>query len=558
MAASILPLSLFGVMTYSSTYAILKNKIQSGIQASLNQEGVALENTLTNLDFASKQFALDDKIVAEIQAYLDERDTFKKAQLMDDMQKKVTLVNFTNPYLGLTFYYAPKSAVPVMFESLTVNPDFDPDKLPHFTDYNGASYAGPHRTVYSGGSNIVFSAFRRVTTSDKRELFIYLETNYNLFRKIVNPHAYGMDVSHLLVSQSGDVTYVENEVLADKADEAGLLQALQTQREYKGYMLFQHDSTQGWKLVTLVKKATFNSEIDRWLLKTALFAIATLLFALLLAYLIWRTIYRPMRKLNREIVSMVQNRDTPVQMTKVEEFDFLLQNFQDMKEQINGLIVEVQQNEKRKSQLEIEKLLTQINPHFLHNTLNTVQWLARINGQKDIDKLVSLLVKVLHYNMGKQSLIVSVDEEVEALRNYMELQKIRYDHDFGFTIDVEQGTGQVPIPRFLLQPLVENAIYHGSGEREARIETTVKRLQPGWIRMKIQDNGAGMTEETVVRLMEEDSTTSRGLGIGISYVHRLIKKYFGESAQFLIDSRVGEGTTVMIDIPVKRKEDLDD
>ena len=202
---------------------------------------------------------------------------------------------------------------------------------------------------------------------------------------------------------------------------------------------------------------------------------------------------------------MAENRETPVSYTQVEEFDLLLGNFQEMKTKINGLINEVEHNEKQKSQLEIEKLLSQINPHFLHNTLNTVQWLARMNGQKEIDKLVTLLVKVLHYNLGKKSIIVTVQDEIEALQNYMELQRIRYDYEFEYVVHVDEDVVSAAIPRFLLQPLVENAIYHGTSERNGRVDITIQSLSPDTISLQVADNGEGIDPQTAHQLLTEDA-----------------------------------------------------
>ncbi|MNV75632.1 Histidine kinase [compost metagenome] len=107
---------------------------------------------------------------------------------------------------------------------------------------------------------------------------------------------------------------------------------------------------------------------------------------------LWKRISGPLRKVNKEIIRMAENVTDPVSYTQDAEFDFVLSNFQKIKDQVNELIHTVTRNEKLKSQFEIEKLFSQINPHFLHNTLNTVQWLVRLNGQKEIDRLVTLLV----------------------------------------------------------------------------------------------------------------------------------------------------------------------
>jgi len=561
MICCLLPLVLLGVTTYFSTYSILKNKIENGIRAGLKQEAAGLENLLNNLDFASKQFALDGNIVVEVEQYLQTEQIFEKSTYMSNIQEKINLVNFTNPYLGVTTYYMPSATDPVLFTNLTVDPaSFDPITQPLFMKYNGASYYGPHKTLYKDNGNLVFSSMRPVRIQSGPPIFIYLETNYNLFRKILNRETFGMEVSHLLINESGEATYVENRGMSiDLYRATAWNDAEAAYREYEGYYLFREKSEQGWELVAAVKKTTFNHEIYQWVLRITIISFGAIIFAMFLGWLIWRELYRPLRKLNQEIVHLAENRNRPVQLTQIEEFDWVLGNFQEMKRQINELILGAEVNERAKSRLEIEKLLTQINPHFLHNTLNTVQWLARMNGQKEIDKLVTLLVKVLHYNLGKQSLIVTIGEEIEALSNYMELQRIRYDYDFEYTLDVDNEVLDAVIPRFLLQPLVENAIYHGAVDGHFQVRITIVTIDEKYISLEVTDNGAGMDDQTIKELIQdEEETKKRGLGIGLSYVKRLVERFFSDRGDFRMRSVLGEGTTISIRFPRMAKEDIHD
>lgn len=301
----------------------------------------------------------------------------------------------------------------------------------------------------------------------------------------------------------------------------------------------------------------FNSEIYTWIYKMILLALLTLLFAGFLAWLIWRRVYGPLRKVNLEIIRMAENVTTPVAFTNVEEFDSVLSNFQQMKDQVNELILAVARNEKQKSQFEIEKLLSQINPHFLHNTLNTVQWLARLNGQKEIDKLVTLLVKVLHYNLGKQSIIVTIGEEIEAIRNYMELQRIRYDYEFEFNVEADPEVLSAAVPRFLLQPLVENSIYHGLSDN-GKVDVIITAQGTSEVQLIVQDNGAGMDQAKIEELLAVETVRRRGLGIGFAYVMRMLRMYYGEQMSLEILSGESGGTTVSIIIPIMSKEDFND
>ncbi|OME25532.1 sensor histidine kinase [Paenibacillus odorifer] len=554
---TLLPLLLVGFVTYTSTYSILSGKIGNGISASLRQEASSLENAIDNMDFASKQFALDGQIVQEMSSFIQEKQIFRKSQMMNSINQKINLVNFTNPYIGLTAYIMPDSDDPVLFTNMSARRNFDISTLPSFMRYNGADYYGPHPTMYAVGDNLVFSEQRIVRVPGQHKLYIYLETNYSLFRKIFNQESYGMKVNHLLVNQQGNSTKVIDGKLPLSIIKAAGSNSNLTHETLSGYHLFRYASPQGWKLIAVVKKSEFNSEIYSWFYKMILLAFSTLLFAGFLAWIIWRKIYGPLRKVNLEINRMAENVTAPVAYTNVEEFDFVLTNFQQMKKQVNELIVAVAHNEKQKSQFEIEKLLSQINPHFLHNTLNTVQWMARLNGQKEIDKLVTLLVKVLHYNLGKQSIIVTIGEEIEAIRNYMELQRIRYDYEFEFNVEADEDVLSVAVPRFLLQPLVENSIYHGLSDN-GKVDVEIMKHGEGEVQLCVKDNGAGMDADTLDQLLSDDGAKKRGLGIGFSYVNRMLRTYYGEQMKLEMFSKPGEGTVVSIVIPRKGKEDFDD
>lgn len=559
LVAALMPMLLALVVSYTSIYSILSGKISSGITASLQQDALNLENAFDNLDFASKQFALDGQIVDELSVFLQEKQINRKSQIMTSINQKINLVNFTNPYIGLTAYLIPDSEDPVLFTNMSTRRDFHIEDLPAFMRYNGADYYGPHRTMYSVGDNLVFSELRTVRISNSQQLYIYLETNYSLLRKIFNQQAYGMEMDHLLVSKHGQIANVLDVDLPSAVTEAAIIQGGPLHEEVGRYHLFRYESPQGWKLVAVVKKTVYNSEIYAWYYKMLLLTLFTLLFAGILAWLIWRRIYRPLRKVNVEIIRMAENVTAPVAYTRVEEFDFVLSNFQQMKNQVNELIQAIARNEKLKSQLEIEKLLSQINPHFLHNTLNTVQWLARMNGQKEIDRLVTLLVKVLHYNLGKQSLIVTIGEEIEATRNYMELQRIRYDYEFEFYAEADEAALSAAVPRFLLQPLVENAIYHGLSDH-GRVEVKISLTESGLVLLSVRDNGSGMDDVMIEQLLAgENSREGRqGLGIGFAYVMSMLRTYFGEEMNLTIRSDLGEGTEILILIPKKSKEDFDD
>ncbi|MNR02396.1 putative sensor-like histidine kinase [compost metagenome] len=277
-----------------------------------------------------------------------------------------------------------------------------------------------------------------------------------------------------------------------------------------------------------------------------------------MAWLLWKMVYRPLNGFNREIKLMAQNRVQAVTVrTKIPEFDFLLHQFRHMREQIWNLFAEVEQKEKRRVDLEVEKLLYQINPHFLMNTLDTVHWLAVMNGQNEIDRLVSSLNKLLHYNLGKLGQASTIYEEIEALKQYLILQQIRYDFKFDVQMNVDEEVWNMPVPRFILQPLVENSLYHGlSDDGYIKVDVSLTNA----IQISIHDNGSGMSEETIHNLLHNPEVENKkvGMGIGLNYVKRMLESQYGDQAELSITSVIGEGTTILVSLPnleVKSRHD---
>lgn len=556
LIACLFPPALLAGYTYNAMHSILKHKISAGIEASLKQEAMGIENLLSNLDFVSKQFALDGQTAARVNEFIQTEKVTEKVNLIQYIEDTFNVVNFTNPNVGLMVYYQEDIENPILFTNLSVRDEFNIEELPLFIRYNGTAYFGPHQTQYKNSDNTVFSSIREVKSSGNQSIYIYLESNYNMFRKMMNSNWYGMPVHHYLITEQNEVLYADSgdapfspQLLNWEIIEGGLEQV-------EGNYIFGYESIQGWKLVIAVDKNEYNHEINEWLWRMIALVLGSLVLAFIIAMVIWRKVYGSLRRVNLEVLRMTGEREAPVKQIGIEEFDSLLRNFGVMKVTVNELIQEVSMNERKKSQLEIEKLLSQINPHFLHNTLNTVQWMARANGQDDIDRIVTLLVKVLHYNMGKGSLIVTIADELEALRHYIDLHHIRYEDELQFEIDVAPQLLQTPVPRFLLQPLVENAIYHGRSEKNTLIHILILPHNEHALKLIVSDNGPGVDHKLLEQMMDSNyEGTTIGMGIGLSYVRRLLERFYGSLSSFEIESTLGVGTVLTVIIPLKLEEE---
>ncbi|MDR0269903.1 histidine kinase [Paenibacillus sp.] len=547
LLSTFIPLLLIGIISYTSMHTILETKITSGIHSNLKQVRVSLENVLGNLNYASQQLAFDGRVGKDIYAYMTNDHPYDRKILAGEIETEMNLLTSTNPNIGLMFYYN-QGTNQILFPNLLVREGFDPAELPVFTKLPGISYYGPHQTVNAQFDRKVMSITRKIDYPDLDQLYIYMETDNRLVDTVFNKMQYGMGVYHLIVDTDNRIAYSEN----PSSFPVGMRLAAQEDANRSVYgtqYTFEEASNQGWRVVAVIPIQSYKHEIFNWFLQFGLIAVLSLFVSISFAWLIWRIVTRPLTSLNRGIRLMVQNQSQgELQLTGIDEFDYSLRRFHEMKGTVIQLIEDIKENERNKSRLEVEKMISQINPHFVHNTLDTIRWQARLNGQEDIDHLISTLNRVLHYNLGKGE-TATIREELAALKDYITLQEIRYQFHFDIRISVPQEQLESRIPRFMLQPLVENALYHGITD-DGLIRVDISQ-EADRIRIEVSDNGMGMSPEEADRLLQGDDPAHkrRGMGIGMPYVIRTLKYQYGESAGIDIKSRSGEGTSIIITIP---------
>jgi two-component system sensor histidine kinase YesM len=547
IASSLLPLLLLGMATFFSIQSIFQLKIEGGIRNTLSQTRIGFENMLSNMEYASEQLTFEGNIGEKMYKLLNTESIFDQMQIDKEIEQNINLVNFTNPYLGVMFYCFSDTGQ-IKFQNAAIKTDFTIEGREPFGNIKGSTFYGPHTTAHNYRDNVVFSLLRPIYASglDGERIYIYIETNLKLLEDLFNREQYGMEANYIVLNQNNEV------VLSDLPEQFPIGKQDPLRSTGDRFFIFTDKSDQGWSIAVAIKRTQFYKEFYDWLLEYGLIVVICLLASNLLAVLIWKNVYLPLVKIQRNIASLSKNNlHYPIRPLGIREFDSVLNEFQRARNKIVDLMHEVEQNERTKAQVEVEKLLYQINPHFIYNTLNSIQWLARMEGQTKVVSLVSIFSRLLHYNLGKEGDTVPLAKELEALKDYISLQSIRYNHSFLVEFSIDDRLLDVKVPRFILQPLAENALYHGIGVdyQNGVIEVFIQQIQSEMV-IQVRDNGAGMTPEELRRLMDAKSNEQRktGLGIGLNYVYRVLKAHYGENCSFAIDSQVGEGTTITIRI----------
>ena len=208
-----------------------------------------------------------------------------------------------------------------------------------------------------------------------------------------------------------------------------------------------------------------------------------------------------------------------------------------------------QHNAKRKS--EFDTLQSQINPHFLYNTLDIIVWMIENENSDKAVNIVTALAKFFRISLSKGKNIITVKDEVEHVRNYLMIQNMRFKNRFEYSIDVDEKVLSYSSLKLMLQPLVENAIYHGMEFMDGDGEIDVKVFkEDNSLYFTITDNGLGMSEDMVETLLSKDFVPSKkGSGIGVKNVNERIKLYFGSEYGLKVESEPDEGTKITIHLP---------
>ncbi|MDQ6420945.1 histidine kinase [Paenibacillus sp. LHD-117] len=549
MISCLAPFVCLGLISFYTIDSIIGNKVEGALQSNLKQDLMTLENTLNNLSHVSQQLAYGGGTNRLIEQLELEEEPYERLRLNNEIRNELNNITFSNPNIGLLMYYDPEERL-YEFENFRIRGDFNPEKLPLMAEYPEISYYGPHLSYNGSINQYVFSIMRKVNLPDQN-LYLYIESGRNALKTLFAPQNRKESSRRLLLLENaGRIAFSEvpaafaeqgmfpNPDPATQSGNAG------------GYFWNKETSNQGWSLVSVIPENEINQERNRWLIQISGIFLLFLILAVFVAWLLWKMVYRPLDKFHKEIKSLIHSdKREREELTHIPEFDYLLYQTRSMKRKIWALYDEIEQKEKRRADLEVEKLLYQINPHFLMNTLDTVHWLALMNGQKEIDKLVLSLNKLLFYNLGKMGETSTIGDEIEALKEYLQLQQIRYDFQFDVDIDVDEKSLGLSSPRFLLQPMVENALYHGVSD-DGYIYVGVA-LQEEGLQITIQDNGAGMSREMIDQLMDEDTEDSHkiGMGIGMKYVKRILRANYGEEARLHIRSELGKGTVVTLRLP---------
>ncbi len=563
LMVTIVSLMSLVVVSYAALHSMEKNKTEATLKLSLNQMTEHMDEAYFSMIRITQQMKENGFIGALLLDYMSQKNAFYIYKTKRKLSDELINVSFPNSSVNFASYYDALNGKCLFDENLMV-PGYDLLDAPELVTAAGDSLRGLSATKTKKRNGLVISMLGQDSYQDKQlytyvEMNVkvddYLEQNSNLANNNIVPiDLLQLDTRQIIKYSSNDSFNTGESFILDSFDSEKMYTGMKN-----GYFIVAKRSEIGYINVFAVQEKFYRKEIYQWRNRIFLIFFLSIIVLYLSVLIIYRLICRPLQLFGQEIEQAGQgNLEEAEYEFGIAEFDQLLKQFGNMKGQIRKLLEDVEHEEKKRSKVEVEKLMYKINPHFLLNTLNSVHWMAQINKQKDIGDFLSSLIFLLSYNLGKQDGIATFRSELEFLKKYVNLQKMRYD--FEVDIQVEEGNYlDQPTIRLLLQPLVENALRHGLGETGKLFIYIFQDEKKGYAVITIKDNGKGLNLEQLEKLNRPFQYKSDGSvendGVGLRYVRSMLESFYGGRAFLTINSELGKGTKVTLLLPLEGNYD---
>ena len=393
---------------------------------------------------------------------------------------------------------------------------------------------------------------------------LLIDIRYNSLQQILEDISLGNQGYLYMISSDGELIYhpkmqlIETGQMQENITAAAEYRDGSYKEEYRGEnrnVSVKSVGYTGWKLLSVTPEKGLSLSNLKMRLFVVFVAAAFLFVLVLINALISSRITNPIKELEKSVNAIEAGElDTEVYTGGSYELQHLGRSIGDMAKRIKKLMQDIVAEHESKRKSEFDTLQSQINPHFLYNTLDIIVWMIENEQKQEAVKVVTALARFFRISLSKGKSIITVHDELEHVRNYLTIQQMRFKNKFVYEIRAEEDTMGLACLKLMLQPLVENAIYHGMEfmDGDGLIEIQVKKEGKDlWI--EVRDNGFGMTKEQVENLLSEKPHVSSrpGSGIGVKNVNERIRLYFGEDYGLIIESEPDEGCLIRCHLPVK-------
>ena len=402
---------------------------------------------------------------------------------------------------------------------------------------------------------------KEMGTGQEKEGVFFIDLNYNAISELCDQSMVGNQGYAFIVDADGNIVYhpqqqqLYNELQTENIDlvmNAGSdIVTWGDGINKKMYSISRSEKT-GWTVVDCVRVEELLRRSNEAQSIYVLVAIGLMAVALFFSRFVAKSITLPIQRLC-DSMERVQEGDFSVSDIVVDsenEIGSLTKSFNVMTQRIHELMAQNIREQEAKRKSELKALQSQINPHFLYNTLDSIIWMAEGKKNEEVVLMTASLARLLRQSISNEDELVSIGQEIEYARGYLTIQKMRYKDKLEFWIEVEPSRLNIRLIKLVLQPVIENAIYHGLKYKESRGLLLVKGfMKNGNAVLQVIDDGVGMDQETLDHIYERHKVDYHSNGVGIYNVQKRLQLYYGNEYGIVYESKPGEGTTATITIP---------
>lgn len=412
----------------------------------------------------------------------------------------------------------------------------------------------------------VFKLLEAENSTKKGIVLFTLRTDF--IEKVLNKSLIGEYGYLTLISPDGS-SFESEKIMNQSRIDQEALRALTKANPNEGKFSFENDEgktfnaiyhTIGinkWKVVAVFPESQILKVMDSMKYFMTIFLIAVIVMAIFIVNLVGKYISNPIKQLANEMkVADKKLLQTTEGLAVPKEMEILYSSFNEQMERNLALLEQIKLEQKEKRQLEVAIIQAQVNPHFLYNTLYSIKGLCDMGLNEDASEMISALSSFFRISISRGNEIISIKEEIAHIKSYLYIMEMRYGDNFTYSLNVEEETLSNEIIKLTLQPLIENAIYHGVklNRNQGLINVNVTKHTDKIIHLVVEDNGLGIEPGKLSKIKDEinapyGKAKREVTGIGLRSVSERLKGYFGSECELIIDSVVGKGTKITIIIP---------
>lgn len=400
-------------------------------------------------------------------------------------------------------------------------------------------------------------------TGSKTECGVFfIDLNYKAIRNLCEKNSLGTDSYVFILDQKGNIIYhPQQQLIYNNLKTEPIAEILECDDEYftinkqntKMLYTISRNSQNGWLVVGAVNTSELIENKASTQRLYCFLCLGLLGIAIIISHLISSAITRPIKRLSTSMQKVQSgNFETAaVQVYNEAELGDLARTFNSMITRIDYLMRQNTYEQEQKRISEMKALQAQINPHFLYNTLDSIIWMAEDGQSEDVVTMTSSLAKLLRQSISNEHTFVAISEEISYTRNYLTIQKMRYKDKLSYSIDISPDIMSAPIIKLVVQPIVENAIYHGIKPKAGNGSISIRGYAYGSdICLEIEDDGVGMSQDVIEHLFDSNKANiSTRKSVGILNVQNRLQMQYGKQYGLVYSSKPGRGTLAKIIIP---------